>query len=298
MKAKRAMPNKRREPARFVLMPRDKEIIRAVFRHRFLTRDQLQRVIGWDCLPKVNSRLRKLYDSGYLNRRFLPVQYGSPPAIYTLGPAGIAEIKQTQDQTIKHIRRNSRQDRRMSDRLLHHTLATSEFVTVMIDAARRTKSVKWFPWLSDRSVLLSMQSFFQRIKPDGLLSYEFDGRRFNFFVEVDTGSESHRRILKKLEEYHRLIESKVLGEKFPGLTRFAVLIVTLTQNRAHSLSQSLKPSPSPPVLIGSLPQLEKDPFFGQAWRQPGRTNPMPLHQNNPLLKDTSPNAVLPSLQKT
>ncbi len=184
----KAKPGVRRREQTVVLQPRDRQILRTVLRHRFLTREQLQRVIDWDCVTKINVRLRKLFDCNYLNRRFIPRADGSPPAVYSLGQSGVQVIRETSHLTESQLQRHMRQDRRLSARLLCHAVATSEFSTLILAAVRRNREFERLRWMNDRNLALTAMTSVGGLKPDGLLSYVFKNRRFNFFVEIDTGT--------------------------------------------------------------------------------------------------------------
>ena len=93
-----------------ILQPRDVKIILAVYDFRFLTRLQIQKLFFGSSSPfndgkssgsgmsQACIRLRKLFDHGYLDRRFFPRYtygevdfrsitskiYGSSPAVYCL----------------------------------------------------------------------------------------------------------------------------------------------------------------------------------------------------------------------
>ena len=73
------------KPARIILQDRDKRIIAAVYEYRFLTRSQIQRLFNINCITRANVRLRKLFDHGYLDRRFRPTVTGTSESIYVLG---------------------------------------------------------------------------------------------------------------------------------------------------------------------------------------------------------------------
>jgi hypothetical protein len=61
-----------KNPEPIVLQPRDQAIILASYEFGLLTREQIQKLFNIDGVITVNMRLRKLFDHGYLSRRFLP----------------------------------------------------------------------------------------------------------------------------------------------------------------------------------------------------------------------------------
>ena len=51
---------------------RDETIMMLVAEFRFLSREQLQVLLDFPCITRINIRLKKLFDHGYLSRFFLP----------------------------------------------------------------------------------------------------------------------------------------------------------------------------------------------------------------------------------
>ena len=77
-----------------MLTPRDETIIRAVYRYRFLSTDQIQLVTGTTSRSKLNSRLRELWGNDYLDRpeyqRELFAYAEKRPTVHALGRRGAA----------------------------------------------------------------------------------------------------------------------------------------------------------------------------------------------------------------
>ena len=75
-----------------VLTPRDTEIIRAVYRYRLLTTDQIQLLTGSTSRTKLNDRLRELWGAEYLDRpeyqREMFAYADKRPTVHALGVEG------------------------------------------------------------------------------------------------------------------------------------------------------------------------------------------------------------------
>lgn len=75
-----------------VLTERDTLIIRAVYRYRFLTTDQVQALTGTTSRSKLNDRLRELWGADYLDRpevqRGLFAYADTRPTVHALGSVG------------------------------------------------------------------------------------------------------------------------------------------------------------------------------------------------------------------
>jgi hypothetical protein len=73
------------------LMPRDVEVLKAVYEYRAITHTQLTRLIFGNNHPSIATRrLYTLYHNGYLERMFLPARGGVAvsPTVYLLGEKG------------------------------------------------------------------------------------------------------------------------------------------------------------------------------------------------------------------
>ena len=77
-----------------VLQERDKKIIALCHDYRFLTQEQIRMLAGFGCRVRAGIRLRKLFDNGYLSRRFLPVLQGMAKILCFLGPKGAELISE------------------------------------------------------------------------------------------------------------------------------------------------------------------------------------------------------------
>ena len=84
-------PRYRRVPSvGFRLQERDREIIKHVFKHRFLNSNHIVALIGGTRQP-ILRRLHGLFHAGYLARpleQIRPYKRGSDPMVYGLGNAG------------------------------------------------------------------------------------------------------------------------------------------------------------------------------------------------------------------
>ena len=83
-----------REKNRFVLQERDKRILTALYDYRFLTNEQVQSLLNFGCLTRVNIRLRKLYDNQYLSRNFLANPFGKAKVVHIVGSEAVNVVSE------------------------------------------------------------------------------------------------------------------------------------------------------------------------------------------------------------
>ena len=77
-------------PTRIVLQPRDLEILRVVFRHRFVRPEHVQVLLGAESLATIKRRMRQLWENRYLARPRAPrpTRVLTEEMIYSLAKAG------------------------------------------------------------------------------------------------------------------------------------------------------------------------------------------------------------------
>ena len=280
----RAHPAKRRGAPRLILTERDREILRLLDRHLLLTRLHLQQLLGWSCVTRINRRLRQLFDAGFIERRFMPVHSGSAPAIYFLGREATRILADAETIDADVLLRRRRRHQRLPDSTLSHDLFTSDFIASFSYHCTNCPEGEWLTWLSEYDFLsacLNVKAPFTLMpRPDGYGRYAINHALYQFCLELDTGSESIRRIRRKLEIYQEALTSGHFQRLFK-LTRLTVLIVTTTPGRAASLARRLTRIESLRVLIGTLEQVVTDPLFGSVWRVPRETGLFSLHKMNP-----------------
>lgn len=277
----RANPSRRQVAPRLALTDRDQEILNLLDRHLLLTREQLQLLLEWPCVTRINRRLRQLFDAGLVERRFTPVQSGSAPAIYYLGREAIRHLVSINNGDSDTLLRRRRRMRRMPNSTLGHDLGISDFAASFIRHCLKTPGGEWISWLNEYAFLNACRTAKVPLaimpRPDGYGRYAINRLLYHFCLELDTGSESLRRIRRKLELY-QLAHSSGYFRKLFMLSRLTVLIVTTSSGRAAGLAERLPQSPSLRVLVGTLPQVTQNPLFGTVWIMPGQQTTTSLHR--------------------
>ncbi|MFH2056296.1 MAG: replication-relaxation family protein [bacterium] len=277
----RANPTRRQTAPRLVLTDRDRELLDLLDRHLLLTREQLQLLLDWPCVTRINRRLRQLFDTGLVERRFMPVQSGSAPAIYYLGRENIRHLASINNGDSDTLLRRRRRIRRMPDSSLAHDLGISDFAASFIRHCLKAPGGEWISWLNEYAFLNSCRIAKVPLavmpRPDGYGRYAINRLLYHFCLELDTGSESLRRLRRKLQAY-QTAQSTGYFPKLFKLSRLSVLIVTTSSGRAASLSAKLPQVPSLRVLVGTLPEVTPDPLFGSVWKMSGQQTTTSLHR--------------------
>src|SRR5437870_860688 len=112
--------------AGLVLTARDAEIVNHCFDHQWLSRAQLQRLVGVAGVTRMNQRLRQLYDHQYLARiRAGTIGAGLQP-VYLAGEAAVPLVAARAGLSEAEVRARLREDARASATLLPHDLQVND----------------------------------------------------------------------------------------------------------------------------------------------------------------------------
>ncbi len=250
------------EIAPIQLTGRDREIIRQVYRHRFLRSSHIVALIGGS-RQQISRRLQRLFHHGYLERPRSQIDYfhkgGSQHIVYGVGIHGSRLLQQ--EESLSSRRDAGNADNRTIGRLfLEHALLTSDVMVALELACRRNGRVRllnseelslpeatrrqsepfhWTVSLGNRAKL--------GLIPDRVFGLEFldqpAGRnRAFYFLEADRGTMPvSRRTLasssfaRKLLAYEATWQQNLHQTRF-GFHRFRVVTVTTSAERAKNLA--------------------------------------------------------------
>jgi hypothetical protein len=190
---------------------RDLRILKAVGDYQVLTTSQIQR-LHFPSLSRARKRLRQLTDCGLLRqyRRAVVVGTGSSDALYFSTPKAIRTLERTGSISKPH---NFRVLGMRSELFLDHTLARNDFRIGLELDCQSQRDIELRNWKQDRSVARSVslvhgdkRPTMERltIVPDGQFDLIRHGEIHRFYVEIDRGTTSLRRIRLKMMGYVQL----------------------------------------------------------------------------------------------
>jgi hypothetical protein len=187
------------------LTERDRFVCRILWEHRVLTTGQVVDLC-FNHLVTAQHRLVALYRLGVLDR-FRPLRpTGTESWRYTLGPMGAALV--AAERGIEAPRPSVLRDRVVAlaaGQRTSHTLGVNGFFCALHKAARERPGAEVVAWWSERRCAAEWGEL---VRPDAYGIWEEDGRRVEFFVEHDTGSEPLSRVAGKLAGYRDLAEAE------------------------------------------------------------------------------------------
>jgi len=245
----------------------DVDILRRVFRHRFVRADDLYRLYADRSPDKLSRRLMRLYRNGYLDRPIAQVDRyragGSQPMVYGLDSKGARLLSERFGAPVGSGDWKSR-NRSYTRENLDHTLAVAGFLIglelacrlrddlSLIHAEEIGGAARWNVPVTWHGLSGSVQ-----IAPDAIVGLRHrleDGqaRRSFLFVEVDRGTMTivpvgqvrereaflyRATILRKLLTYAESYRQGLHKEHL-GIPTARVLFLTTSNGRAKSMQEA------------------------------------------------------------
>jgi DNA-binding Lrp family transcriptional regulator len=272
------------------LTERDHQIIRLIYRHRFLRSHQIIALLGGRPQHLLR-RLKLLYHHGYLERPRAQIDYyhqpGSRHIIYGLGNKSWTFLKQELGVAFREVSWDEK-NRAVGRMFLEHALLVSDVMVAIELACRKRDGIRLL--YEDQLALRSERQPFQwRVKrqdgiklgviPDRVFALEYrdqngQPQRVHFFLEADRGTMPVVRSgLTQTSFYRKLIAyeatwTQKIHQRHLGIHRFRVLTVTTIAARVKSLLEAcskLKRGHGL-FLFADRTVLEKD-LFSAVWRR-------------------------------
>lgn len=242
-----------------ILQPRDLELLKTLGSSaRIIDREQAMKFAGFTSVTRVNTRLLKLTDNGFLRRYFLGTLKGGSKALYTLSPKG-AETAGVQNRSIVR----PKESLLVGDPFVHHQLNVNavHIAARYPDLAAFDSSfVRWrdFSEPLTNSVPLIPDGYFEINSPQGVRPA---------FVEVDQGTESLKIWTKKTSLYLQLAVSGAFKRLF-GHEQFRVLVVTLSERRLLSIRTAVQTQTAKVFWFANLEEIKRAGFWSAVWLRP------------------------------
>lgn len=237
------------------LTDRDREIIRLVYRYRFLRSGHITRLISGSEQQTIR-RLYRLFHHGYLTRPRAQLAYygepGSRKLVYGIGNRG-AKLLKDEGVNVAHLRWNEK-NQDIGRMFLDHELAVSEIMVEFELACRRSGNLRCvshkelslsdppFRWCGrvERNVTLGLV-------PDAMFAFENSANteaRTHYFLEADRGTMPIiRKNFARTSFYRKLVAYEAtwvrgIHKRRWGIPRFRVLTVTTSEERVASMASA------------------------------------------------------------
>ncbi|MDP3041761.1 MAG: replication-relaxation family protein [Candidatus Omnitrophota bacterium] len=220
-----------------VLQERDKKIIALCHDYHFLTLNQIRLLLSFGSQSRASTRLRKLFDNGYLSRRFLPVLQGRAKILCFLGPKGVELISEKSGIDPLKIKQKRKQLLEIRNFSLPHYLLINEFRLAFSLASKNSPEISLKSWSTQKEIPLRLEE--KEFYPDAYFIYGYREKLYSLFLEIDRSTETNKRFAGKVENYLKYGFDGYY-RKQSGFQFFRVLIVCPSAARLKNLKKLIE----------------------------------------------------------
>jgi hypothetical protein len=243
-------------PPPIQLTNRDKQIILAVYRYRFINAQQIEALLfppdqekGRSRKQACQRRLQRLFHHGFVTRIPLPIVLGAgrAPYVYALDEHG-ADIVAVELGIDRPNVAWTPSDNQVKPLFLDHVQAINT-VRVVVERLRVCRGVTVVRWLNEGALQAKEMkdklpyrmhgARMTRIIPDAYfaLAVSPDAPAAHFFLELDQGTMSNSRWRDKILAYLHFRQSG-RSEKYFATRNFRMLTVTTSIRRLENLKRT------------------------------------------------------------
>ncbi|MDD5491200.1 MAG: replication-relaxation family protein [bacterium] len=247
----------------FTLQIRDKELFVSLCRYEYLTNDQIKALFNFGCLTRVNTRLRKLYDNNYLSRAYISNLCGQAKIVHFIGPEAVPIVAEKLKVDPLIIKRKRQRLLKAKESVLIRSLLINKVRLAFELAERYRPEIKMNEW---KQVALKGDSTFY---PEAYFAYQYNGKRYNFFLEIDHSIRSGKAFKDRLQKYLKYGMEGYFNRQF-GFNFFRVLFVCSSQDRLKTLFNITSRLTDRMFWFATIEQMTSENVFNAIWLRPGK----------------------------
>ena len=258
------------------LQDRDKKIISLCHKFHFLTQEQIRLLLDFGCQVRAGIRLRKLFDNGYLSRRFIPVFQGRAKILYYPGPKGVELISEQAGIDLLKLKQKRKQLLEIKSTSLPHFLLINEFRTAFSLASKNNPEIIPKSWKTQKEIPLQIEG--REFYPDAYLIYSFRNKVYSHFIEIDRSTESNKRIEEKVDNY---LQYGLGGhyQRQSGFLFFRTLIVCQSEARLKNIKRLIEGKTDKMFWLVIQEDISDERILGRIWQRPGQNTLFSLLEN-------------------
>ncbi len=259
-----------------VLQERDKNLVALCYDYRFLTREQIRLLSGFACRNRLSTRLRKLYDNHYLDRRSLPVFRGGGEVIYFIGPRGIEVISEKTGIDAMAIKQYRKQLLKIKNAFLPHYLAINGFRLAFSLALKSNPELTFKSWKTEKESPLCLEE--KKFYPDACFVYRHNGKFYSLFLEIDRSTENNKRFQEKVANYLKYGFDGYYQKQF-GFQFFRVLIVCQSMARLKNLKKLIEQKTDKIFWLALQADVAPEKILAKVWHRPAKDSLFSILEN-------------------
>jgi DNA-binding MarR family transcriptional regulator len=189
---------------------RYKEILILLYRFRFLTRKQIQELLGHKYNSRVSLWLNKLNTDDYI-RKYNNSYNLNLPSIYSLGLNGRSYLKNNKKElNIKTAVLNRIwREQTLSNQFRYHCLMIADIYLALLKTTKTTgASLRFFT----KNDLYGIDELIKPLPDTYFYIKECDGVKKYYFLDVFDYFKNQRKFQKRIEQYYDYYDSEVWQE--------------------------------------------------------------------------------------
>lgn len=222
------------------ITPKQQAILHFLYLYRYLTRLQLQTLLGHKSKHRLSVWLKDLREKQYIGWIYSPGQFSdrSKPATYFLMSSGIHHLSNVGGYPLSELRLRYRDARRSTQFVTTHTLVADCAIRLLsLDRALKSDHSASYTVLTRAALATQLPMLHNIIEDAGLrpqliVLKQHGAERTTYFFEMLAAAMPRRAIRCKLQEYVQCLNDTDSLLESPGLT--GVLLVL--SNRAGLLA--------------------------------------------------------------
>jgi len=252
---------------------RDKRILFALHKYRFLTTEHIQALTETESRWGMNKRLRLLYDHKFVDKpkaqKALFSHEKKRPVIFGLGNSGAIALSRIYGIPMPSSVYWSEKNRRVREKFILHTLGISDFMVSIEMACKQAGNIRLmdrdeilarspeqtkraeYPFRWKTNIMHGGQRHEIAIVPDYVFGLHYENKpegknRSFFFVEIDRGTMPIVRrdikqtsFLRKMQSYEDSWKNKLPKQRF-DINAFRVLTLTTSNDRIQTMVEAYK----------------------------------------------------------
>lgn len=201
------------------------EIVSLLYRHRYLSREHIQQLLGHKLKTRSVSWLKDLKEKEYVVRIYNEQDFvgKTRPAVYYLGLNGIRYLRGLKTYSDAELRKRYAESNRKQAFIDHCLLLADCCLNVRAAGSGRTTFSYVLP--ADYADPDHDYNFLEELKPDACFIKKNDGERTVYILEVFSGALPRYSLKKKVKDYVNFLDEEVwqseTGDTDPPIVQLA-----------------------------------------------------------------------------